>query len=301
MHKSFSLILIVYISILVGCGPDDINNTRKRNGQWDWWVDSIGKGKWIPISAHPTWKNGRYIKFFNDGNIGEKGTIKNGEYVDTTFWFDRSGHIYGYKVHLKDSSFDNYVQNGPIKIYSLNGKIRMEGNIENHKTGGQWTDYYPNGRIERVLNLTNDTGWAVHYYETGQIKDSQFWINDNAFVVKLWNEKGILTQSTGWKNLHFDGEGLRYYENGNLWIRSNYSNGKVNGEATCYYLSGKIQKIYQFKDSLQDGRQIEYFENGQVQSDLFFKEGKMDGTQRNYDDKGKVTATAIYKKGVRIE
>ena len=177
----------------------------------------------------------------------------------------------------------------------------MEGIIENHKPGGQWNDYYSNGRIERVLNLSNDTGWSVHYYESGQIRDSQFWINDVAFVVKEWNEEGFLTHSCGWKNLHFDGESLRYYENGNLWFKANYSNGKVNGQATSYYLSGKIQKIYQFKDSLQDGHQLKYYENGQVQSDQFFKVGKMDGPQRNYDEKGNLTITEIYKQGVRIE
>ncbi len=286
---------------LVGCSPDNINDPRKHNGQWDWWVDSNGKGKWIPISNHPTWKNGRYIKFYFDGKIGEKGTIKNGNNVDTTFWFDRNGNMYGYKIHLKDSSLDFYFQNGPIKIYGLNGKIRQEGVIEHHQIGGQWSDYYPNGRIERILNLINDTGWAVHYYQTGQIKDSQFWINDNAFVVKLWNEEGVLTHSGGWKNFHFDGESLTYYENGNLWFKAFYSNGKVNGEATCYYLSGNIEKIYQFKDSLQEGLEREYYENGQVHSQLFYRAGKMDSIQKYYDEKGNLTDTAIYKQGVRIE
>lgn len=122
MNRCLNLILIANMFILAGCGPDNVNDSGKRNGQWDWWLDSTGIGKWIPVSDHPTWKNGRYIKFYFDGKIGEKGTIKNGKNVDTTFWFDGGGHIYGYKVHKKDSSFDYYDQNGPIKIYGLNGE-----------------------------------------------------------------------------------------------------------------------------------------------------------------------------------
>ena len=293
--------LLLTLFFLAGCGSDDINDSSKRNDHWGWWVDSTGKGKWIPLSNHPTWKNGHYVKFYFDGKIGEKGTIKNGKHIDTTFFIDRNGIVNGYKLYVRDSSDTYYVRNGPIKIYSLNGKILMEGNIEDHKIGGKQTDYYPNGRVERTLDLVNDTGWAVHFYETGQIKDSQFWINDNAFEVGSWNEEGTLIRSGGWKNLHFDGESLRYYENGNLWTSANYSNGKVNGKMTVYYLSGEVECIYQYKDSLKDGQQIEYYKNGQIQSDLLFKEGKADGVQKKYDEKGNLIVTAIFDKGVRIK
>jgi antitoxin component YwqK of YwqJK toxin-antitoxin module len=301
MHLRIHLIILLAFLFCSGCGPDDLNNPAKRNGHWDWWVDSTGIGRWIPVSHQPTWKNGRYIQFYFDGKIGEKGTIKGGNYVDTTFWFDRKGQIYGYKVEKGDSSFEYYTRDGPIKIYRFNGKLRMEGIITNHQIGDQWTDYYPNGQIERVFDLHHDTGWLVHNFETGQIKDSQFVMNDQAFVVAEWNEEGIQTVSSGWKDLHFEGESLKYYENGNLWVRTQSSHGKLNGDLTVYFLSGKIQKSFHYQDSLQDGRQLEYYENGQVQSDLFYKKGQMDGPQNYYDEKGNVKVTAIYNHGIKIK
>ena len=202
MARSFYLLTMLYSLIAVGCSTDDINNKDKRNTHWAWWVDATThKGRWIPLGNNPTWKNGTFTKFYFDGKIAAKGKIKDGKYVDTTFCFDRKGDVYVYKLHLIDSVVDFYVVDGPIKVYDIDGKILMEGIIQNHMPRDKWTDYYKTGFTQRIINKVNDTGWVIHYYENGQIKDSLFGMGEYYATIRHWNEDGQLTQSAGSKSI----------------------------------------------------------------------------------------------------
>ena len=297
------IILFVFLQLEYGCNSDDINDINKRNNRWAWWEGATSqKGRWIPLSNHPTWQNGSFTKFYFDGKVAAKGKIKNGKYSDTTFWFDRTGNIYAYKIHSIDSTADFYVTDGPIKVFDTDGKIKMEGVVQNHKPGDKWTDYYKTGFPERIFNKMNDTGWVSHYYENGKIKDSLFSMNGYYLTLGQWTEDGVRIFSAGIKNCQYDGEVIKYYNDGQLMQKAFYSNGKVNGKAFYYYNpSGKVQKEYNFKDSLQEGRNLEYYENGQVQNELSYKNGKLDGEQKGYDEKGNLIGTLYYKDGVQIK
>jgi antitoxin component YwqK of YwqJK toxin-antitoxin module len=90
--------------------------------------------------------------------------------VDTTFWFDQEGKIYGYKLRNSDCAIDYFINDGTIKIFDRNGKIRMAGIVQNHKAGQEWTDYYKSGFVERYFSYKNDTGWLVKYYEIDKLR-----------------------------------------------------------------------------------------------------------------------------------
>ena len=298
---SFFLLFILLL-FEYGCTSENINDNSKRNTHWAWWIDATSHtGKWIPLSNNPTWKNGSFTKFYYDGLIASKGKIKDGKYTDTTFWFDRTGNIYAYKLHASDTLTDFYLSDGPIKVYDIDGKIKMEGIIRNHKPGDKWTDYYKTGFPERIINHVNDTGWTTHYYENGQIKDSLFVLGDYYLTLGRWNENGQRIYIAGIKNNHYDGENLKFYDDGQLMQKAYYSNGQVNGKGYFYYPSGKIQKEYNFKDSLQEGQNLEYFENGKVQNDMLYKNGKLNGEQKSYDENGKLIANAIFKDGLQVK
>jgi antitoxin component YwqK of YwqJK toxin-antitoxin module len=302
MKWQFFLLLSTILVFGYSCTSDDINDSSKRNTKWAWWVGATThKGRWIPLCNKPTWKNGTFTKFYFDGKIASKGTIKDGKYADTTFWFDRTGSVYAYKLNSTDSLTDFYVSDGPIKVYDIDGKIKMEGVIRNHKPGDKWTDYYKTGFAERIINNVNDTGWTTHYYENGQIKDSLFGMGKFYLTLGQWNANGQRIFLAGIRNHHYDGEILKYYDNGELMQNAFYSNGKVNGKGFYYWPTGKIQKEYNFIDSLQEGQNLEYYENGKVQNDLLYKNGKLDGEQKAYDEKGNLIANPYYKDGAQIK
>jgi len=299
--KLLHALVLILVVIVAGCNTGDTNDKEKRNTHWDWWVDaSSGRGTWIPLSDHPTWTNGIYTSFYYDGKVFERGTIREGKHVDTTFWFDREGNVYGYKLHLKDTSIDYFIKDGPIKVFGNDGKIRMEGIVKDHKSGDRWTEYYKSGFKQRDCFLVNDTGWCIKYYETEQLEDSMFFMGNTFAVVKHWFENGQLAHSVGWKNNQFDGELLDYYENGQLKQKGFYKKGQFDGQGEYWYPSGKLNGIVNYQNGVTTGRQITYFENGQTQVEAFTVDGKLEGEQKIYNEQGKLVKDAFYKNGMEV-
>lgn len=79
--------------------PQNIEQIKYRNQNWSWWFDlKKQKGMWIPISDTTTFKTGYYTLFFSNGNIREKGKLKEGRNIDTVFIFDlKENSVYSYK------------------------------------------------------------------------------------------------------------------------------------------------------------------------------------------------------------
>ncbi|MDI9320946.1 MAG: hypothetical protein QM530_10825 [Phycisphaerales bacterium] len=73
--------------LLIGCNAESGNDASKRNADWVWWVDEhTGKGEWIKSGDQTTVKDGKYTKFYFNGNVYSKGGLKNGVDIDTIFF-----------------------------------------------------------------------------------------------------------------------------------------------------------------------------------------------------------------------
>ena len=69
--------------------------------------------------------------------------------------------------------------------------------------------------------------------------------------------KGFLT-----KMILRHGECLKYYPNGTLTLRTNYTNGKLNGKFEAFFENGKPEMIGQYKNNLREGQWIIYKKDG---------------------------------------
>jgi antitoxin component YwqK of YwqJK toxin-antitoxin module len=300
--KPLFALILAHAIFAAGCNSSDINDKEKRNDHWDWWVDaSSGKGKWISLSDHPTWKNGAYTSFYYDGKVFEKGIIKDGKYVDTSYEYDRSGKLYILRIYLRDSSFNHYLKDGPVKVFGKDGRIRSEGLVQNHKPGNRWIEYYNSGSLKKDFNYFQDTGWVVEYYENGRTKDSSFHINDSSLSLRHWYESGQIAQTVGRKNNNYDGLLIDYYENGQIQQTYHYVDGKPDGKTFSYYESGKIKVIENLNNGVKNGQIAIYFENGQIQLDAYMVNGKLDGEQKMYDEKGKLVKDLFFQNGLQIK
>ncbi len=72
-----------------------------------------------------------------------------------------------------------------------------------------------------------------------------------------------------------EGERLSYYENGQLWIKSNFKDGKYDGEWLSYYENGQLETKGNWKDGEYDGEWLFYLENGQLAETRIYKNGKV--------------------------
>jgi antitoxin component YwqK of YwqJK toxin-antitoxin module len=294
--------LVIFSFFALSSCHNDINDATRRNEKWAWWTDAkSGKSRWIPLSKKPTWKNGKYTKFYADGKIFSMGAIKNGKNLDTIYFYDPKGFLYYYGSCESDSTEYYYIQEGYIKIFSSNGLVAGEGIISNHKISGKWTEYFRNGRPKVIDDITNDTGWITNFYERGGLKDSDYKVGNTAYPVKMWYENGELSLSATWKDYNYNGEYVEYYENRQIKGTIEMVNGQRNGVEKYWYESGKLRGIGNYKNGVIDGGQYMYFENGKELLFDHFVNGARDGEVQVFDENGNVVADRIYQGGVLIK
>lgn len=315
--------IILFISILIyGCQSVDINDVDKRNENWIYWVDSLtGEESWVPISDQTTIKDGRYTSFYKNGKLYEKGKLKNGENVDTTYCFDISENLIKYRLIMSDTILHHYIKEGAYNAYYDNLKIWETGIVTNHKRGDKWTRYYNNGNVEFIQDFKKGDGLMMRYYENGQIKDSSYTIKgENQGQIKLWFENGNVREVSNWNNGLQNGLYELYYENGKAKERTNWVNGKpesceswydngqkkvvkyyrdglIDAEAKQWYKNGNLEKKLTFSLGKINGKSIKYYKNGNIEYEGFYKEGKQDGLFIFYDEKGKQTGKRTYAEG----
>ncbi len=163
-------------------------------------------------------------------------------------------------------------------VYSSSNQIKVEGTIENNTKTGQWQYYYPNGKIFKTLNYSDDllVDSSKYYDSAGVFLFSAQWkiIQNKNIPLKfsIPNQFEITLLSDSMINLRGrSGDYVSIYLN-QLERDNNLKN----------YLSGSIEHLNNMFDSiisdarivnLQDGRAFAY-----NQYKILTKEGEFYGT-----------------------
>jgi len=299
MRYKLSVILIA--CYLLGC-KGNLDDKSKRNENWVWWVDAkTGKARWIPVTEdEPQVKDGRYTRFYFNGNVFEKGRLVDGKNVDTTFNYDIRGYLQ-YYILSKDSAA-HFVKNGPAKVYYQSGSVKAMGDIKNHTYGDNWTSYFKNGKPGYLRNSKNGTGWAVRLYNNGLMKDSCYIDSGEEYLVRHYYPNGQLAKSIEFSNHNYNGLQKEYYTNGKLKAICPRVNGVFNGKEFRWYEDGHLLEIsYKKDDEFNGGPDSVYYENGKVKMVAYMKNNKLDGEVKQYNEKGKLISDVIMKDGAKVE
>ena len=179
--------------------------------------------------------------------------------------------------------FDGHLCNGLIEDHYSDGNILHKGYYTNGKLT-QYTNYYPDGVVERVFRPTSDRKDELKkYYESKTLKSDVQYYDGNS---TLWQD---------------------YYDNGQLSYVEEYDKKHERILRRCsYYKDGKPLSIFvplETKGDIIRYSLKEYFPNGQLQEESealyskdsfdFFK----DGHDKQYDDKGNLVAEYEYVGG----
>ncbi|MGZ3776039.1 MAG: toxin-antitoxin system YwqK family antitoxin [Mucilaginibacter sp.] len=299
------------IAVIFCSCKDKFDDKGKRNENWAWWVDAkTGKAGWIPVQeGESSVKNGKYTRFYFNGNVYEKGNLVNGKNVDTIFGFDITGHPQEYWILPNDTDYygeipikiEYFYKNGPIRMFFSNGHLKAYGIVSNHTYGNKWKSFFLNGGLRYLRDSKTDTGWATRYYENGKVKDSDYNEGGKIFHIKHWYSIGQLERTIEFKNGGYNGLQKEYYLNGRLQATGNMIDGISNGKETFWYEDGKLHAIGYRKNGVVDGGpQIVYFENGKIKMIAYAKNGKADGERKQFDENGKIIADDILDDGVVI-
>jgi len=291
-----------FVILFFSCRSDNEFDKSKRNDKWVWWIDDKnGKGEWVPINGDaPVVENGKYTRYYYDGNIFETGRLKNGKHIDTTFYYDREGKQYGYILNENDTERIYYYKDGQHKFYASDGKKESEGIIVNHREGNEWTDYFSNGKVYRELKTINGVGWEKIYYENGNPKMLTYGdkIRRIYITTNEWYENGQKKLEINVTNGIVDGPMYKFHPNGNIETEGFYKNDKRNGVFKTFYESGKLKGVQTIKDDVLNDTAKEWYESGQLKTIGFFKNGKPEGRLLKYHENGKIWKVSNYKNGL---
>jgi len=138
--------------------------------------------------------------------------------------------------------------------------------------------------------MFNYWNYLIYFFVVCSLFSSCDWIS----TPKVADQK-----VTGWA---IDDSGdsvyLRYNEKGLLTSYSTFKNGLKNGIAKKFYDNGKVEFEITYKDGLKNGLTKWFYENGGIYRETIYVNGLKDGIQKKYYEDGKLMAEIPYKNGV---
>lgn len=173
---------------------------------------------------------------------------------DTLFryGFREAEYIYYENGQLKQEiPYVNLKPHGMVKEYYPTGQLKMEMPFKDGKLSGVVKEYDENGQI-KLEHI---------YYENGQKKRTQAYLNGKPALAK------------------------EYYENGQVKVEPIFKNGKL--EVKEYYENGQVKVEASVEDGELDGMVNEYYENGQKKSEATFQKGNLI-TKKEFDENGQL-------------
>lgn len=272
MSKFIFINLILVFSSCSQC--ENLDDLSKRNGNWVWFHDAkTDQGNWIPKSKNGQNRDGEYYTFYFNGNMQSINQVEQNGQKETKKLFDLNEKLIAKYQTINDSIHEYFYHEGKFQYYYSNGKMKIDGIVENHQRGKSWKNFYVNGRLENKMVKKEDQKWIISYHPNGKVNDS-----------------------LSFKNNMLSGYNFQFYSNGNLKLKTYFNKGKGEGKYEIFYENGKYKEIKYFKNGWKEGFSFFYFENGNLSAKKTFLRDTLHGEVTFYHENGK-----IRKKGSAIK
>lgn len=229
-------------------------------------------------------------------------------------------------LHLKEILIKiNGKAEGEVRLFDINGKLILIGNLKNDQRNGTFYDLDPeSGDTLRVVTFKDNLreGKALSYFPDGTLsQESQFVTNQLQGNVISYFEDGKIRDRTSFQNNKPEGLSEAFYptgkpktkinflagqfhgpyeefdENGQLILSTNYSRGVIDGKEIQYFPDGKIKAVRDFRLGELSGTYELNYPDGSPERRATYKNGSPDGEMIEYYSDGSVRMKALYQKG----
>lgn len=151
------------------------------------------------------------------------------------------------------------------------------------------TTYYPNGQLERVLEVCNGRALGLYreYFPNGQV----------ASEVQVIGGVGELSPGAE-RSWVFDGPAKSWDEDGNLLAVIPYAKGEIDGLSIEYYPGGRLKASTPFCRGAIEGVAEEHFPDGCVKSQIAYLNGRCEGRARTFWSGDQLALQEEYSEGL---
>jgi len=133
-------------------GPPKVGTVTKKGPEGEMNRFDSSKGpqrvyKGVRESSH--YNKRPYEKFYENGQLEQRGNLKNKEPDGLWEWFHKNGQLEQRKT------YNNGEIDGLWESYYKNGQLQLRGNYKNGKLDGPYETFHDNGQLEQRGNYKN--------------------------------------------------------------------------------------------------------------------------------------------------
>jgi antitoxin component YwqK of YwqJK toxin-antitoxin module len=208
-------------------------------------------------------------------------------------------------------------RNGLMKGYT-DGKLSYTDSYEDDLSQGAYTEYYNNGKPQRIINYVDDQKHgnadyfardssfmyrliysenvlkAYTYKDVKGVFLPEIPIDLNTKEIVCYYPDGKISGRMTLKNGEFDGVSKSYHPNGKIMSDRMFSNGNLEGIFKYYFENGNLQELITFENDERHGSYELYFENGKKQMTGQYIASQEEGAWNIYNQTGKLVNTIYY-------
>ena len=193
-------------------------------------------------------RHGLWRKTFeeNPSQVRYEGIFEHGKEIGTFKYY-----ILGQEKPAATRTYSPGSDTAEVKYLSQKGKVISEGKMLGEKRVGKWTYYHLNSeKLMMTENYENGVlqGEKVIYFENGTPTESSFYQNGELHgEQKIFSEKGVLLKLFTYRNGELHGPSRVYNGKGELLIEGEYRNDKHFG-IWKYYENGNLKEKKNFSE-----------------------------------------------------
>ena len=135
-------------------GPPKVGTVTKKGPEGEMNRFDSSKGpqrvnKYKAVRESSYYKKRPYEKFYENGQLEQRGNLKNKEPDGLWEWFHKNGQL------EQRRTYNNGEMDGLWEGYYENGQLQLRGNYKNGKLNGPYETFHDNGQLEQRGNYKN--------------------------------------------------------------------------------------------------------------------------------------------------
>lgn len=116
-------------------------------------------------------------------------------------------------------------------------------------------------------------------------------------IVKLFDDKGILTEEAEYAHGKMDGYRRIYDADGRMEVEEHYKNDVIDGAYTVFYPNGGVEISADYIDGVMNGTLHRYYESGTIMETVSMVENEENGIFKEYYENGNIQWEGNYVNG----